>query len=423
MEKREEVVTRILLHQSTGRLGVLMHELVASSLLRKNVLQDPANLSRLAALPSSRVYLLLYHELCIANLLEVLMDDGGALDSSAAPAEIWPAFLNWIVEAIQFLVSGDLHWDDEDFLHGARSTEGDSDIKSAKDFPTETAEHTVQRHIKEVRFASGICALTLFRYVMTACSGGRHPTLARLVLSNHQGLYLIRPLIENKPWRRVVSFNGQVKASEHFINGSWAVLRAVERNDVSVVEAQVWLAFWGMATSDWFGTNLTEADKAELITIGKRLITPAVTRDLTPLKDVKEHLVRLDVQSSLPGTGARERAFVIEDLSDMDVVDEMMETLKADVGAGQGAWMDHLTRALNELTANDDLRALGSLYGDAGFEDVASPDRCAVCSGTRGAGADGRLLTCGRCKAVKYCSVKCQKADWKKHKGTCRKPE
>lgn len=31
------------------------------------------------------------------------------------------------------------------------------------------------------------------------------------------------------------------------------------------------------------------------------------------------------------------------------------------------------------------------------------------------------LLNCGRCKVTRYCSVECQKADWKKHKGECAK--
>ena len=43
--------------------------------------------------------------------------------------------------------------------------------------------------------------------------------------------------------------------------------------------------------------------------------------------------------------------------------------------------------------------------------------RCQKC---RGFGKP-KLLVCGGCKGVSYCSAGCQKADWKAHKGACRK--
>ena len=43
--------------------------------------------------------------------------------------------------------------------------------------------------------------------------------------------------------------------------------------------------------------------------------------------------------------------------------------------------------------------------------------RCQKCSSL----GKPKLLTCGGCKRTNYCSVDCQKADWKTHKGTCRK--
>jgi len=33
---------------------------------------------------------------------------------------------------------------------------------------------------------------------------------------------------------------------------------------------------------------------------------------------------------------------------------------------------------------------------------------------------DAKLMTCSRCKMVRYCSATCQKADWKKHKLICK---
>ena len=44
-------------------------------------------------------------------------------------------------------------------------------------------------------------------------------------------------------------------------------------------------------------------------------------------------------------------------------------------------------------------------------------DRCANCGGTR----KPKLLVCGGCKSIGYCSAGCQKEDWKKHKSACKK--
>ncbi|CAG9568823.1 MYND finger domain-like protein [Leishmania major strain Friedlin] len=50
---------------------------------------------------------------------------------------------------------------------------------------------------------------------------------------------------------------------------------------------------------------------------------------------------------------------------------------------------------------------------------MPSPNGCFHChKGARGA-ATVPLQRCSRCKVAKYCSVECQKADWKVHKQVC----
>jgi len=74
--------------------------------------------------------------------------------------------------------------------------------------------------------------------------------------------------------------------------------------------------------------------------------------------------------------------------------------------------------------------AIGPLYGVPYAENVgrsvtrlgaAKPPepekRCKKCGGL----GNPKLLVCGGCKSADYCSADCQRADWKAHKGTCRK--
>jgi len=51
-------------------------------------------------------------------------------------------------------------------------------------------------------------------------------------------------------------------------------------------------------------------------------------------------------------------------------------------------------------------------------------DRCKGCGKSNDDLEEGtKLLKCGKCKEMSYCSKECQKGHWAKHKATCKKPE
>jgi len=52
--------------------------------------------------------------------------------------------------------------------------------------------------------------------------------------------------------------------------------------------------------------------------------------------------------------------------------------------------------------------------------DKGTVKKCSICETVETAGA--KLLACARCQTTWYCSKVCQKADWKKHKPTCKEP-
>ena len=53
-----------------------------------------------------------------------------------------------------------------------------------------------------------------------------------------------------------------------------------------------------------------------------------------------------------------------------------------------------------------------------GWADATVPDHCAQCRTPPI--PKSKLLVCGRCKSVKYCSARCQRAAWPAHKAVCR---
>ena len=50
------------------------------------------------------------------------------------------------------------------------------------------------------------------------------------------------------------------------------------------------------------------------------------------------------------------------------------------------------------------------------LDKLGCDDRCAQCGGS----GKPKLLVCGGCKSISYCSDGCQKEDWKKHKLVCK---
>ena len=66
-----------------------------------------------------------------------------------------------------------------------------------------------------------------------------------------------------------------------------------------------------------------------------------------------------------------------------------------------------LQKSFAEISRPEDL----SKIHDCSFVENA----CAECGGP----GQPKLLVCGRCKKLQYCSQKCQKAHWKQHKANC----
>ena len=86
------------------------------------------------------------------------------------------------------------------------------------------------------------------------------------------------------------------------------------------------------------------------------------------------------------------------------------------------AWksaIPYVTRiAISPLYGVSYAEKIGRLVAGLAAGNPPEPEkRCQKC----GSLGKPKLLICGGCKRTNYCSADCQKADWKIHKGTCRK--
>ena len=84
-------------------------------------------------------------------------------------------------------------------------------------------------------------------------------------------------------------------------------------------------------------------------------------------------------------------------------------------------FIPYVTRAaISPLFAVPFVDSIGAAMWDASHGSGRDAQRNNACANCRGPGKP-RLLVCASCKNVSYCCVKCQKADWKVHKKSCKK--
>ena len=82
-------------------------------------------------------------------------------------------------------------------------------------------------------------------------------------------------------------------------------------------------------------------------------------------------------------------------------------------------WEELRTTLKQRPSGNSDLEGLTRAVSNQSGGQSQRPTNaevCAVCSTV----GQTKLMQCSRCKVVKYCSAKCQQADWKTHKRHCR---
>ena len=83
--------------------------------------------------------------------------------------------------------------------------------------------------------------------------------------------------------------------------------------------------------------------------------------------------------------------------------------------------MEKRKRELQEKRkgSTDAAKEMKEINGNGSNDDVENGIRkCAFCKANK-----SKLLRCGRCKAVYYCSVDCQRPHWKTHKKICKKKQ
>jgi len=217
MQQSDEFVVEALIDHE--KIDVLIHDLVVTEAWKANVMPKVAD--ELAPTHYVKLYLIAYHESIVVSLLEKAFYTPTAV---AAGGDLLVELADYCYRKTVKLVS-------------------DAEAGGADDAP-KTAQEEVAMGERErladqegsISFGCACSAVTLVRFLTDNAKGLPLGVLTRM-LSDHDVVQALVPLLDRPPWRRLRGGKAQV-----FSDGRWADQPAEEARRLTKMDAQVWLA-------------------------------------------------------------------------------------------------------------------------------------------------------------------------------------
>jgi len=373
---------------SLDKIPVLVHELLCIEAWKEAVWP---HLKREASTEarSVNVYLVLYHEAAIANLLEVVLFHRHACEAAGDDALL--ELCDWCQRKQLYL-----------HRHGPEFSEFKE--LDAQALLKQTPLEDMEEKLKGTDFGIALASLSILRYLTDYMNDLPVGVMTRLVTTNDTLMTLV-PLLDSPPW---VRRNKKKKCWEKYVDGSWSAVKSDERLRLTQLDAQVWLALNNLVVDPKVRSKYMYDDfrKNEVLKL-KRHMNEVLFDQLPVLKDLQRVLEELTMQQT-PGSA---------DITENRLLLEQIPEIRSGI-LSRGGW-EELAREQLETHFKEtkeskeaDMKRMKEMMAMFDFGEMMEAPKCASC----GQPAQQR---CSRCKNEWYCGRKCQVGVWKQHKPLC----
>jgi len=383
----EYIVDCILLH---NKLPTLIHHLLTLEAYAHHV--TPHIVSRVSkggkggVSGSLRLYLVLYQQPVLCNLLECLLYHSSLLTHSD---ESLVELVDYCVRKVRILVD----WTHEDGEAGEEEEESE--------------EVRMRRQMRQLDFSSAACCLVVLRYVTDRLADLPLALVNRLI-HTHDLLLTVIPLLQSKPFTRQRTQHTKATkptksqlVTEKYVDQQWTAVAAADLSLMTKLEGQMWLLVYNLLLSPSVRSAYSYNTHRQQAVLSLRpLLTPTVMEQLTVLEGVRRCVEELSIMTP-PEPSSRDTMAVVEQLPQLRTAILHNQNYPAIAAA-------FLTDSYHTAASVQSLA--DSLLAGAGL--LSGVPTCAVC----GCEADKR---CSLCAEVWYCGRECQVAGWKGHKAQC----
>ena len=408
-----------LLH---NRLPALIHQLLTIEAYRLHI--APLIVARIASASSSaspssshaslKLYLVLFHEASLCNLLELLLFHPSLL--LHCPSDSLLELCDYCHRRLIALHS------QQHFAPILQPAEEEDTIDSGAAAGGSEAER-LRRQMLDVEFACSACAVSMLRYV-TDQLGQLPLALISRLLHTQDVLLVLVPLLLHSPFtrrRRCLQPSSASKDGassrqrewrhERFVDQQWQAVSGEDLRLLSRLDGQLWLCVHNLLlTPQCRSAYRFDTLRQETVLQLRPRFTAALLDQLPVLTQLQRCVEELSIVAPPPPTSAS--AAVIEQLP--EIRDAVLLQCRDAQRLADDAFTQHFAPTADRDAQRQAMRELAegltAGWGAAGLG--PGVPQCAEC----GEEADKR---CSLCAEVWYCGRECQVAGWKRHKPQC----
>lgn len=380
----DEFIKELLV--SHGKITVLVHDMILVEVWKHKVFPILCQLQDFNPQNTFQLYMVIYHEATIINLLETIMfhkDSCDAADDSVLD------LVDYCHRKLTLLVSKMTR--EGTAMHDQHNKMEKTSVASIEELQNQNAA---------LEFEISLKALSVLRYITDHTDS---ISVINRMLCTHNIPCVLVQLIDCCPWSRCRE--GKV---EKYINGKWQIIPDEDHLKMTKLDGQAWISLYNLLLNENCQQKyeFNHFNKSQLLKL-RRFLTEVLIDQLPNLVHLQRFLAQLAVTDPAPP----KKGLILEQLPVLwnHIVTENSGKWKAIAKYQVKETFNPSERELKEQA-----QRLAQTYS-LGVMESLLPDKpkCGSC----GKEASKR---CSQCLSEWYCCRECQVKHWPKHKTACQ---
>ncbi|XP_032892657.1 zinc finger MYND domain-containing protein 10 [Amblyraja radiata] len=367
---------------SLGKAPTLIHELIAVEVWKQKVFPILCQLQDFNPKSTFPIYIVIYHEATIINLLETIFYHKDVCESAE--------------EAVLDLA---------DYCHRKLTllaAQSESCENQERDPPTATSLTELKKQSQDLEFDISVKAVSILRYITDHIDSLPISVQTRL-LNTHNVPCLLVQLVDHCPWRRYNS-KGEL---QKYADGKWYTVPLEDHLKITKVDGQVWIALYNLLLRPdcQKSYDFNNFNKTQLLKL-QGFLTEVLIDQLPNLVELQRFLSHLAMVDPPP----TKKNLILEQ------VPEIRDRIFRENSNKWKAIAKHLVKTAfnpSEQELLQQAHRLAETYNLNVMENLI-PERpkCGYCG-------EEAAKRCSRCQIEWYCARECQVKHWAKHKKAC----